>query len=95
MEECILSRNWIRNLLFDSNKSDDVSLPKIPILVHGLGNALFLVFPTFLTYERCVLVHRCTSLRNIRDNEEKDSAFRGICMMIGVNPGGVVQVNKL
>lgn len=35
---------------------------------------------------------RCTSLRNIRDNEEKDSAFRGICMMIGVNPGGVVQV---
>ncbi|KAF4014552.1 hypothetical protein G4228_006811 [Cervus hanglu yarkandensis] len=34
---------------------------------------------------------RCTSLRNIRDNEEKDSAFRGICMMIGVNPGGVVQ----
>lgn len=35
---------------------------------------------------------RCTSLRNIRDNEEKDSAFRGICVMIGVNPAGVVQV---
>uniref|UniRef100_UPI00358F60DF transportin-1 isoform X2 n=1 Tax=Myxine glutinosa TaxID=7769 RepID=UPI00358F60DF len=33
----------------------------------------------------------CTSLRNIRDNEEKDSAFRGICAMIGVNPAGVVQ----
>uniref|UniRef100_A0AAR2KSW3 Importin N-terminal domain-containing protein n=2 Tax=Pygocentrus nattereri TaxID=42514 RepID=A0AAR2KSW3_PYGNA len=33
----------------------------------------------------------CTSLRNIRDNEEKDSAFRGICTMITVNPGGVVQ----
>ncbi|KAJ7323739.1 Transportin-1 [Desmophyllum pertusum] len=33
----------------------------------------------------------CTSLRNIRDNEEKDSAFRGICNMIGLNPGGVVQ----
>ncbi|XP_061118586.1 transportin-1 isoform X2 [Conger conger] len=33
----------------------------------------------------------CTSLRNIRDNEEKDSAFRGICTMISVNPGGVVQ----
>uniref|UniRef100_A0A8C2P8G4 Transportin-1 n=1 Tax=Capra hircus TaxID=9925 RepID=A0A8C2P8G4_CAPHI len=28
----------------------------------------------------------CTSLRNIRDNEEKDSAFRGICTMISVNP---------
>ncbi|CAK8675659.1 unnamed protein product [Clavelina lepadiformis] len=33
----------------------------------------------------------CTSLRNIRDNEEKDSAFRGICAMISVNPGGVIQ----
>lgn len=34
---------------------------------------------------------RCTSLRNIRDNEEKDSAFRGVCNMITVNPAGVVQ----
>ncbi|XP_065069170.1 transportin-1-like [Rhopilema esculentum] len=33
----------------------------------------------------------CTSLRNIRDNEEKDSAFRGVCSMIGANPGGVIQ----
>ncbi|XP_033121326.1 transportin-1-like [Anneissia japonica] len=33
----------------------------------------------------------CTSLRNIRDNEEKDSAFRGICAMISINPNGVVQ----
>jgi len=32
----------------------------------------------------------CTSLRNIRDNDEKDSAFRGICQMITVNPQGVV-----
>ncbi|KAK9497607.1 hypothetical protein O3M35_004303 [Rhynocoris fuscipes] len=33
----------------------------------------------------------CTSLRNIRDNEEKDSAFRGMCQMITFNPGGIVQ----
>merc|ERR1719167_765540 len=33
----------------------------------------------------------CTSLRNIRDNDEKDSAFRGMCQMISVNPGGVVE----
>jgi len=33
----------------------------------------------------------CTSLRNIRDNDEKDSAFRGMCSMISVNPAGVVQ----
>ena len=28
--------------------------------------------------------------RNIRDNDEKDSAFRGMCQMISVNPAGVV-----
>ncbi|CAF0838510.1 unnamed protein product [Adineta ricciae] len=31
----------------------------------------------------------CIALRNIRDNEEKDSAFRGICNMIVLNPLGV------
>ena len=33
----------------------------------------------------------CLSLRNIRDNEEKDSAFRGMCSMISLNPQGVAQ----
>jgi len=33
----------------------------------------------------------CTSLHNIRDNDKKDSAFRGMCSMISVNPAGVVQ----
>jgi len=32
----------------------------------------------------------CTSLRNIRDNEEKDSAFRGMCQMISTNPSGLL-----
>jgi len=32
----------------------------------------------------------CSSLRNIRDNDEKESAFRGLCLMINVNPSGVV-----
>jgi len=31
----------------------------------------------------------CVALRNIRDNNEKDSAFRGICNMIVLNPLGV------
>ncbi|KAJ6642935.1 Transportin-1, partial [Pseudolycoriella hygida] len=35
-------------------------------------------------------VRQCTSLRHIRDNDEKDSAFRGMCLMITVNPVGVV-----
>ncbi len=33
----------------------------------------------------------CTTLRNIRDNDEKDSAFRGVCSMISVNPSGILQ----
>lgn len=32
----------------------------------------------------------CTSLRSIRDNEEKDSAFRGICHLISINPNGIL-----
>lgn len=35
-------------------------------------------------------IYRCLSLRNIRDNEEKDSAFRGICNVITLNPQGVI-----
>ncbi|ORY34979.1 putative importin beta-2 subunit [Naematelia encephala] len=31
----------------------------------------------------------CKALWEIKDNDEKDSAFRGFCMMISVNPGGL------
>ncbi|GAA99122.1 uncharacterized protein L969DRAFT_94300 [Mixia osmundae IAM 14324] len=31
----------------------------------------------------------CTALADIKDNEEKDSAFRGICMVIQANPNGL------
>ncbi|KAK0182705.1 hypothetical protein PV327_000815 [Microctonus hyperodae] len=46
----------------------------------------------FNHYSISLIVHAsgCISLRNIRDNEEKDSAFRGMCQMITVNPAGVV-----
>eukprot|EP00053_Salpingoeca_punica_P016079 m.149929 g.149929 ORF g.149929 m.149929 type:complete len:650 (-) comp16870_c2_seq1:1041-2990(-) len=33
----------------------------------------------------------CISLRNIRDNEEKESSFRGVCAMIQLNPAAVVE----
>uniref|UniRef100_A0A914VK87 Transportin-1 n=1 Tax=Plectus sambesii TaxID=2011161 RepID=A0A914VK87_9BILA len=33
----------------------------------------------------------CLALRNIRDNDEKESAFRGLCLMINLNPAGVIQ----
>lgn len=44
-----------------------------------------------MTFNEVAFINRCTSLRSIRDNEEKDSAFRGMCQMITVNPAGVVQ----
>lgn len=34
--------------------------------------------------------NRCISLRHIRDNDEKDSAFRGMCHMITLNPNGIL-----
>lgn len=36
----------------------------------------------------------CTALWEIKDNEEKDSAFRGFCMMITTNPTGIENVNR-
>lgn len=35
----------------------------------------------------------CTALWEIKDNEEKDSAFRGFCMMISTNPSGLENVS--
>ncbi|KAL5531979.1 hypothetical protein ACEPAF_5542 [Sanghuangporus sanghuang] len=31
----------------------------------------------------------CQALHDIRDNEEKDSAFRGLCQLVQVNPAGI------
>ncbi|CAG8510126.1 25561_t:CDS:10 [Gigaspora rosea] len=33
----------------------------------------------------------CKALRSIRDNDEKDTAFRGLCEMIQVNPNGIAK----
>ena len=34
----------------------------------------------------------CTALWEIKDNQEKDSAFRGFCMLISINPQGIQPV---
>ena len=34
----------------------------------------------------------CQALYEIRDNEEKDSAFRGLCTLVQVNPAGIAKV---
>jgi hypothetical protein len=42
--------------------------------------------------ENGLVACRCTALAEIKDNEEKDSAFKGICMVIQANPAGVTKV---
>jgi transportin-1 len=37
----------------------------------------------------------CQALYEIRDNEEKDSAFRGFCTLVQANPAGIRQVRSL
>lgn len=34
----------------------------------------------------------CQALYEIRDNEEKDSAFRGLCTLVQHNPAGITKV---
>jgi transportin-1 len=36
----------------------------------------------------------CQALHEIRDNEEKDSAFRGFCTMVQTNPAGIAKVRS-
>lgn len=37
----------------------------------------------------------CQALYEIRDNEEKDSAFRGFCTLVQTNPAGIARVRKI
>ncbi|KAK5974120.1 Transportin-1, partial [Trichostrongylus colubriformis] len=61
--------------------------PYTPITIGRLGTyCAEEVAPHLVTFIRPA----CFSLRNIRDNAEKESAFRGICYMINLNPSGVV-----
>lgn len=34
----------------------------------------------------------CQALWEIKDNDEKDSAFKGFCMLIQANPSGISNV---
>ena len=36
----------------------------------------------------------CQALYEIRDNEEKDSAFRGLCTLVQTNPAGIAKVRR-
>ena len=79
----------------------------IPILLHPkaprslLENAAISIGRIGLMHPTLVAPHLanfaqawCQALYKIRDNEEKDSAFRGLCTMIEVNPGGITEVRE-
>lgn len=36
----------------------------------------------------------CQALHEIRDNEEKDSAYRGFCTLVQTNPAGLAKVSS-
>ncbi|CAD5215211.1 unnamed protein product [Bursaphelenchus xylophilus] len=46
--------------------------------------------PTLAPHLNSFIRPWCLALRNIRDNDEKESAFRGICIVIRHNPQGVI-----
>ncbi|KDN41076.1 ARM repeat-containing protein [Tilletiaria anomala UBC 951] len=53
---------------------------------------LGLVCPELVAPHLEIFIERwCQALWDIKDNEEKDSAFRGLCQMIKVNPNGVAK----
>ena len=81
------------SLLIDNINRSEPDTPKTllentAITIGRIGNAcpdeLSIFLPQFIR-------PWCISLRNIRDNEEKDSAFRGLCAMISCNPTGIIK----
>ena len=60
----------------------DLVAPALPLFVRPWCTSLRLAF---------LAMEDLLYSRNIRDNDEKESAFRGMCLMVGLNPGGVVQ----
>jgi transportin-1 len=73
-------------LIINRNNTPKTLLENTAITIGRLG----LVCPNDVSTQLARFIRPwCIALRNIRDNEEKDSAFRGICNMIILNPLGV------
>ena len=77
----------------------------IPILLHPKAprslpeNAAVSIGRIGLMHPQLVAPHLpefaqawCQALQEIRDNEEKDSAFRGLCVLVQANPAGIAKV---
>ncbi|CAF1223085.1 unnamed protein product [Rotaria socialis] len=70
-------------LIINRNNTPKTLLENTAITIGRLG----LVCPNDVSSQLQRFIRPwCVALRNIRDNDEKDSAFRGICNMIILNP---------
>ena len=88
-------RPWVEPLL--SRLIPILLQPKAPRSLHE--NAAVSIGRIGLMHPSLVAPHLgefaqawCQALYEIRDNEEKDSAFRGLCTLVQANPAGISKV---
>ena len=91
-------QQWVRPLI--SRLVPILLHPKAPRSLHE--NAAVSIGRIGLMHPSLVAPHLgdfaqawCQALYEIRDNEEKDSAFRGFCTLVQSNPAGIAKVCKL
>lgn len=71
-----------------------VVAPHLEIFVGAWCVSFFSVpFIFFHSLMHVRTIRRCSALSDIKDSEEKDSAFRGICAAIQLNPNGISAVS--
>ncbi|KAI6648697.1 Transportin-1 [Oopsacas minuta] len=78
----------IQNINRSEPDTPKTLLENTAITIGRIGNVCPDVLSTFLPQ---FIRPWCIALRTIRDNEEKDSAFRGLCAMITCNPTGIIK----
>ena len=90
-------RNWVTPLI--ARLIPILLHPKSPRSLHE--NAAVSIGRIGLMHPGLVAPHLqefaqawCQALHEIRDNEEKDSAFRGFCTLVQTNPAGVAKVRR-
>uniref|UniRef100_A0A0N4U2Z0 Transportin-1 n=1 Tax=Dracunculus medinensis TaxID=318479 RepID=A0A0N4U2Z0_DRAME len=80
----------IPNLIFviSREKIPKTLMENTAITIGRMGITCYIEIAPYMSY---FLRPWCLALRNVRDNPEKESAFRGLCYMVNVNPAGVIE----
>jgi transportin-1 len=94
----LMFQQWVRPLIHRLVPS--LLHPKAPRSLHE--NAAVSIGRIGLMHPTLVAPHLgdfaqawCQALYEIRDNEEKDSAFRGFCTLVQTNPAGIAKVSRI